>query len=68
LLEIASLRGRRVRLINGPDALVAAHDKLQTARRLGRAGVPHPRTVHVVGLEQIAALEPPFVLKPRFGS
>ena len=68
LLEIAALRRRGVRVLNGPEALLAAHDKLQTARRLARAGIAHPRTVHVVGLEQLAALELPFVLKPRFGS
>lgn len=68
LLEIAALRRRGVRVLNGPEALLAAHDKLQTARRLARAGIAHPRTVHVVCVEQLAALELPFVLKPRFGS
>ena len=68
LLEIAALRGRGVRLLNGPEEQIAAHDKLQTAQRLDSARIPHPRTVHAVGLDELAALELPFVLKPRFGS
>ena len=32
---------------NGRRTLVAAHDKLTTARALFGAGVPHPRTMHV---------------------
>ena len=68
LLEIAALRGRGVRVLNGPEALIAAHDKLQTAQRLHGAGVPHPRTTHLVDLDDVRALEAPFVLKPRFGS
>jgi RimK family alpha-L-glutamate ligase len=68
LLEIAALRRRGVRVLNGPEELIAAHDKLQTAQRLQHAGVPHPRTIHLVDLDDVAALEVPFVLKPRFGS
>ena len=55
-------------MLNGPEELIAAHDKLQTAQRLHRAGVPHPRTIHLMDLDDVAALEVPFVLKPRFGS
>jgi [lysine-biosynthesis-protein LysW]--L-2-aminoadipate ligase len=55
------------RVLNGPGALLAAHDKLVTTMRLGLAGLPHPRTVHVEGAAR-ATLRPPVVVKPRFGS
>ncbi len=45
-----------------------AHDKLMTARRLHSAGIPHPRTAHVTSAEDLPHLEPPVVVKPRFGS
>jgi len=57
-----------VRVLNPRRALVAAHDKLATARTLHAAGVAHPRTVHVAPWLPIPELEPPLVLKPRFGS
>jgi RimK family alpha-L-glutamate ligase len=57
-----------VRVLNPPAALVGTHDKLETARRLRRAGVPHPRTVHVVGPNDSVDLTAPFVVKPRYGS
>jgi glutathione synthase/RimK-type ligase-like ATP-grasp enzyme len=59
-------RGRSVRLLNRPAALLAAHDKLQTARWLADAGVAHTRTLHRRSIDEVRALEPPFVLKPRF--
>lgn len=66
--ELRRLARRGVRVLNGHAALLCAHDKLQTALRLGRAGVRHPRTVHLDGGRPSPALEPPLVLKPRFGS
>jgi RimK family alpha-L-glutamate ligase len=57
-----------VRVLNGRPALVKAHDKLETAAALDGAGVPHPRTVHVAPWLPAPKLEPPLVLKPRFGS
>ena len=57
-----------VTVLNGRPALVNAHDKLQTAATLDRVGVPHPRTVHVAPWLPRLDLEPPLVLKPRFGS
>lgn len=57
-----------VTVLNPRPALVAAHDKLATARALHEAHVPHPRTVHVAPWLPLPELEPPLVLKPRFGS
>jgi RimK family alpha-L-glutamate ligase len=57
-----------VTVLNGRPALVKAHDKLATAAALIGAGVPHPRTVHVAPWLPAYELEPPLVLKPRFGS
>ena len=57
-----------VALLNGRSALVTAHDKLATAAALRAARVPHPRTVHVAPWLPLPELEPPLVLKPRFGS
>jgi RimK family alpha-L-glutamate ligase len=66
--DVVQLERRGIRVLNTPSALVAAHDKLETARRLERAGLPHPRTFQVETLAELAALELPFVIKPRFGS
>jgi RimK family alpha-L-glutamate ligase len=66
--ELATLEGRGVRVLNRPAALFVAHDKWQTALRLAEAGIPHPRTLHTTSLDEVRALEPPFVLKPQFGS
>jgi RimK family alpha-L-glutamate ligase len=57
-----------VRVLNDRRALVAAHDKLVTAARLVTAGLPHPRTVHLPHEGAPLGLQPPFVVKPRFGS
>jgi [lysine-biosynthesis-protein LysW]--L-2-aminoadipate ligase len=68
LWNLRSLTPRGVRVVNGPDALLAAHDKLATAIHLASAGLPHPRTAHF-GEDGIpAAVELPVVVKPRFGS
>jgi RimK family alpha-L-glutamate ligase len=57
-----------VTVLNGRGTLVAARDKLATARALADAGLPHPRTEHLSRWGPPPALEPPLVLKPRFGS
>ncbi len=57
-----------VRVLNGPNAVVLAHDKLLTARLLRRAGLPHPRTMLVERHSPIPDLDFPAVVKPRFGS
>ncbi len=57
-----------VTVLNGRRALVNAHDKLATAVALSTSGVPHPRTRHVAPWEPLPVIDPPVVLKPRFGS
>ncbi|HET6945207.1 MAG TPA: ATP-grasp domain-containing protein [Gaiellaceae bacterium] len=57
-----------VEVLNPAGTLVAAHDKLLTARILRRAGIPHPRTWLIEDGRPGPAPELPLVLKPRFGS
>lgn len=66
--ELERLTEAGVDVLNGPGALVAAHDKLLTARALRLAGLPHPRTWLLAETGRSPAPELPFVLKPRFGS
>jgi RimK family alpha-L-glutamate ligase len=68
LVEMAALERHGVRIVNRAGALLAAHDKLAAARRFGAAGIRHPRTLHFTRIDEVRTLEPPFVLKPRFGS
>jgi RimK family alpha-L-glutamate ligase len=68
ILQVGRLEDEGFRVFNGLRALLTTHDKLQTARVLTAAGLPHPRTTHVVAARAAAALEPPLVVKPRFGS
>ncbi len=65
---LGALEASGVVVLNHASALYATHDKLLTARLLRRAGVPHPRTAHVRPDRPFAALRPPVVVKPRFGS
>jgi RimK family alpha-L-glutamate ligase len=57
-----------VRVLNRATALLNAHDKLLTARRLLLAGVPHPKSVFVAPAATGVSMPTPLVLKPRFGS
>jgi [lysine-biosynthesis-protein LysW]--L-2-aminoadipate ligase len=66
--RLESLERAGISVVNPAGALLAAHDKLATALRLTRAGVPHPRTAHVGDAVTAPALEFPVVVKPRFGS
>lgn len=65
---VEELVRRGVRVLNCPDALLGAHDKLLTASRLVAAGLPHPRTTHVEPGLSFPAVSLPYVIKPRFGS
>ncbi len=66
--ELERLAAGGVKVLNPPAALLAAHDKLLTARVLRLAGIPHPHTWLLA--EGMRAPEPelPLVVKPRFGS
>jgi RimK family alpha-L-glutamate ligase len=68
LVHAPYMRGEGVRILNAPWAILGVHDKLETARRLAAAGIPHPQSVHVLTPDEPVAIEPPFVVKPRFGS
>jgi [lysine-biosynthesis-protein LysW]--L-2-aminoadipate ligase len=67
LLVLHELVRRGVQVLNRPGPILAAHDKLRTARALAARGLPHPRTAHLAPGGPVT-LEPPFVVKPRFGS
>jgi len=66
--ELGRLAARGVRVLNGPRTLLAAHDKLLTAREFMRAGIPHPATTLFTAGDETPPLEPPVVIKPRYGS
>jgi RimK family alpha-L-glutamate ligase len=65
-LDLLAERG--VAVLNCAQPLLRAHDKLTTARALERAGLPHPETRVVLPDRPFAAMRPPVVVKPRFGS
>jgi [lysine-biosynthesis-protein LysW]---L-2-aminoadipate ligase len=65
-LDLLAERG--VTVLNNAQPLLRAHDKLTTARALERAGLPHPETRVVFPGRPFAAMRPPVVVKPRFGS
>ncbi len=67
LLAVLRLERRGIEVVNPASALLAAHDKLRTARLLAAAQLPHPATTHVRSAAQLGPPYP-FVLKPRFGS
>lgn len=66
--ELQRLEDVGIRLLNPTAALLSSHDKLATALLLHRAGLPHPATAHVDLAGDRASLDPPIVVKPRFGS
>jgi glutathione synthase/RimK-type ligase-like ATP-grasp enzyme len=66
--EIGRLETDGVQVLNRLRTLLATHDKLQTSRALHAASVPHPRTAHMIAARAITPIDPPVVVKPRFGS
>jgi RimK family alpha-L-glutamate ligase len=68
LWALGSLAARGVVVLNRAGALLAAHDKLLTAKVLQRAGLPHPRTRILHPGAHVPDWEGPVVVKPRFGS
>ena len=68
LETVRLLVGCGVRVLNPPDVLLAAHDKLVTCGRLSGAGVRQPWWSHAPDLAALAAVSLPCVVKPRFGS
>jgi [lysine-biosynthesis-protein LysW]---L-2-aminoadipate ligase len=68
LLDLLWLERAGVRVLNPARALLAAHDKLRTARRLAACGLPHPLTTQLSERGSRAVPAGPVVLKPRFGS
>jgi RimK family alpha-L-glutamate ligase len=68
LWELARLERAGALLLNRPQALFSAHDKLATALMLAKGGVAHPATAHVTEARAPLSIAPPYVVKPRFGS
>ena len=67
LFELLLLDRMGFTVLNSARALLACHDKWRTARLLDQAGLRHPGTAVVLADGPIP-LEPPVVVKPRFGS
>ena len=65
---VNQLEAQGVHVLNRAPALLAAHDKLITARLLNAAGIPHPRTRRLHARTSLGGLTLPVVVKPRFGS
>src|ERR671923_270845 len=66
---VEALERRGCRLLNRRRSVLAAHDKRRTGEVLPAAGLPHPATRVVRdGDSALVDLEPPFVVKPPFGS
>ena len=66
--DLLHVEKRGIRVLNRGATLVSCHDKLQTALRLGRLGLPQPVTAHIDWEASLPRLEFPIVVKPRFGS
>ena len=68
LFDLLMLERRGGRVLNTAAALLAAHDKLRTARLLQAAGIRQPRTDWVRTSGEALPIHAPLVVKPRFGS
>jgi len=68
LWSLGALEAAGVRVLNPASALLAAHDKLLTARLLRQAGLSHPSTRLLHPGDPVPDVALPVVVKPRFGS
>lgn len=71
IARLRGLRARGITVLNGPEAIRACHDKLVTALRLARGGLPHPETAYLSASSSrrdVSRRRYPVVVKPRFGS
>jgi RimK family alpha-L-glutamate ligase len=66
--RLVRTRARGIRVVNDADALVATHDKLATSLLLHAASIPQPRAAWATDGQASPAFDPPYVVKPRFGS
>ena len=68
IFALLMLERRGVAVRNPAVALLAAHDKLRTARLLAEAGIRQPRSGWVRTPDDPITVAAPLVVKPRFGS
>jgi RimK family alpha-L-glutamate ligase len=68
LRELRRLERRGLRVFNTAASLRSMHDKLETAVALSRHSVPSPSTAQITEYDVTLPIEPPVVIKPRFGS
>ena len=66
--RLLQVHERGVRVVNDAHSLIASHDKLATMLLLRAADLPHPRGAHLTHVGTSPIFEPPYVVKPRFGS
>jgi ribosomal protein S6--L-glutamate ligase len=66
--RLVQVRARGIRVVNDADALVATHDKLSTTLLLDAASIPQPRAAWATDAGTSPTFDPPYVVKPRFGS
>jgi len=68
LLEVLWLERSRTRVVNSVRALLNAHDKLRCHAVLARVGLAQVQALHITTVDELRTLDPPVVVKPRFGS
>ena len=66
--RMLQVRKRGIRVVNDAHSLIASHDKLTTMLLLRAADVPHPHGAHLTDAGTSPIFEPPYVVKPRYGS
>jgi tetrahydromethanopterin:alpha-L-glutamate ligase len=66
--ELPELRRAGVRVLNSPDAVLTAHDKLALARALAARGLPHGATASIIDPAAPSPLPFPIVVRPRYAA